>query len=80
MRPILVGLLSIGPSACTAGPPVTSLASGPSGTLRFQTRIVPLPGDAFPGGEETGTPATAFGVLRLPEQRCLGCHMWRSVR
>ena len=67
MRPILVVLLSIGLSASTAGPPVTSLASGPSGTLQFQTLTIPIPGDAFLAGEETGTPATAFGVLRLPE-------------
>jgi dienelactone hydrolase len=67
MRPILVVLLFIGLCVCTAGPPVTSLASGPNGTLRFQTLTIPIPGDAFLAGEETGAPATAFGVLRLPE-------------
>lgn len=71
MRPILVVLLSIGLSACTAGPPVTSLASGPSGTLRFQTRTIPIPGDAFLAGEETGTPAdwTPLGPCRAYVQR-----------
>jgi dienelactone hydrolase len=63
----LIVLVSLVLSACAAGPPVTSLASGPSGTLRFQTLTIPSPGDAFLAGEGTGTPATAFGVLRLPE-------------
>src|SRR5262249_42955629 len=64
---VLVALLSLVLSACAAGPPVTSLASGQSGTLRFQ-RLPPLArGAASRAGEETGTPATAFGVLRFPE-------------
>ena len=63
----LMVLVSLVLSACATGPPVTSLASGPSGTIRFQTLTIPIPGDAFLAGEETGTPATAFGVLRFPE-------------
>lgn len=60
----VVGLILAGVAGCTTAPPVTTLAGGNTGTIRYESQTLTI--RQFLQGSARGTPAIISGDLQLP--------------